>query len=135
MGCRVLIHEPAKTITSWGFHAMPGCYVGPALHHYLCFTVFPAKTRSIIHCDTVEFRHEFVTVPAVTPEDKVVNAISKLEQELAIIPSPSSLNQLNAIEKLQTMFSKHKTLNRLPPLINTMTKSTQIHQLYSVKKS
>ena len=34
MGCRVLIHEPAKTRTSWGFHATPGHRVGPALQRY-----------------------------------------------------------------------------------------------------
>ena len=87
---------------------MPGYYVGPTLYHYHSFTVFPMKTRSIRHCDTVEFRHGCIIVPAVTPEDKVVNAISKLKQELAAIPSPNSHNQLNAIEKLQTMFSKYK---------------------------
>ena len=47
-------------------------------------------------------------MPEVTPKDKVVNAISKLKQELAAIPSPSSLNQLSAIEKLQSMFSNYK---------------------------
>ena len=44
----------------------------------------------------------------ITPEDKVVDAVTKLKQELAAITSPNSYNQLNAIEKLQTMFSKHK---------------------------
>ena len=66
------------------------------------------KTRPITHCDTVEFCHECIAVPTVTPEDKVFNAIAKLKQELDAIPSPSYLNQLTAIEKQQTMFSKHK---------------------------
>ena len=108
MGRRVLIHEPAKLRLSWGFHVVPGYHIGPTLHHYRCFTVFPIKTISIRHCETVKFCHNFITVPVVTPEDKVVNSISKLEQELAAITSSSSNNQLTAIEKLQTMFSKYK---------------------------
>ena len=129
MGCMVLIQEPTKSRSFWGFHTVPCYYVGPALYHYRCFTVFPIKTRSIRQCETVEFRHDIITVPVVTPEDKVVNAISKLKQELAAIPSPSSNNQLTAIERLQTMFSKFKN-NEPSTTIEIDKNMTTPHQHY-----
>ena len=86
-GCRVLIHEPVKNRTSWGVHAIEGHYTGTALHHYRNFTVFPSKTKSSRISDTVEFRHTCITVPQITPEDKVINAITKLKSELESIPT------------------------------------------------
>ena len=72
------------------------------------YSISYKKNRSIRHSGTIEFRHECITVSAVTPEDKVVNAITKLKQKFTAIPSPTSLNQLTKIEKLQTTFSKCK---------------------------
>jgi len=88
-GYRFLIHELVKTRTSWGFHAIEGFYTGPALHHYQNLTVFPSKTRSSRISNTVEFRHRYITVPQITPEDKVINTITKLKHELAVIPTPN----------------------------------------------
>ena len=131
MGFRVLIHEPVKTRTSWGFHAMPVHYVGSALHHYRCFTVFPIKTRSIKHSETVEHRNDFITLPIVTPKDKVVSEISKLKQEMAIIPSPISNNKLTATKQLQTMFSKYKG-NEPSTTIDVDKNNATPHQHYDV---
>ena len=59
--------------------------------------------------DTVEFRHHCLTVPVVSPEDKVIDDISKLKQDLAATTSPNSTPQLIAIQNLQELFSKHKS--------------------------
>ena len=88
MGCRIMINEPAKLRLSRGFHVVPGYYFGPAMNHYRCFTVFPAKIRSPRSSDTFEFRHNYITVPHVTPEDKCVNVITKIKRELSAMPSP-----------------------------------------------
>ena len=78
------------------------------------------------HSETAESRHNFITVPIFTPEDKVVSNISKFNQELAAIPSPSSNHHLTAIKQLQTMFSKCK--NNEPSItINTDEKDTMTH--------
>ena len=97
LGCKVLIHEPTNKRTSWGFHATPGYYIGPALNHYRSFKVFPSKTRSPRISDIVEFQHSHITVPEVSPEDKVIDTITKLKRELASIPSPNDSNQMKAI--------------------------------------
>ena len=93
-GCRVLIHEPVKNRTYWRSHTIEGHYTGPALHHYRNFTVFPSKTRSSRVSETVEFRHASITAPQIKPDDKVINAITKLKSELASIPTPDKNNQI-----------------------------------------
>lgn len=37
---------------TYGDHAAPGFYVGPALHEYRCFQIFHSATGSITPCDT-----------------------------------------------------------------------------------
>ena len=67
-------------------------------------TVFPNKTRSPQTSNTVEFYHKYITVPHVSPEDKVINAIVKLKHKLAAIISPNSSPQLLAIKQLKSIF-------------------------------
>ena len=68
---------------------------------------FPSKTRSSRVSDTVEFRHAIITVPQITPGDKVINDITKLKSALASIPVPTKHDQIEAISNLINMFSKH----------------------------
>ena len=96
-GCRVLIYKPINTRASWGAHTIDGYCTGPAMHHYRNFAVFASKTRSIKTSNTVEFRHATITVPTITPEDKVIQAISQLKTELAAIPTLNQHNQLEVI--------------------------------------
>ena len=105
---RVMIHEPANLRSSWGCHAVPGYYVGPALNQCLCFTIFPTKTRTPRISDAIEFSHHYITVTHVAPEDKVINSITKLKQKLAIELSPNSSNHLTAIKQLKSLYSKCK---------------------------
>ena len=68
--------------------------------------MFLSKNRSSRVSDTAEFRHTFITVLQIIPEDKVINAITKLKSELASIPVPDKNNQIEAIENLRNTFSK-----------------------------
>ena len=45
-GTRVVIHEKPGNRASWAPHGSKGWYVGPAPHHYRCWTVYVEKTRS-----------------------------------------------------------------------------------------
>ena len=69
--------------------------------------MFPSKDRSTRVSDTVEFRHVSITAPQITPEDKVINGITKLKSELAFIPVPNEDNQIEAISNLRNLFYKH----------------------------
>ena len=45
-GTRVLIHEPSTIRETWAPHAVEGWYVGPALNHYRCYTIWADATSS-----------------------------------------------------------------------------------------
>ena len=124
MGYREMIHEPEKLRSSWGFNAAPGYCVGPALNHYRCFAIFPIKIRTPRIGDTIEFRHDHITVPHATLEEKVTNAITKLKQDLAATPSPNSIHQLTAIKQIKSLFSKHQekqsSINNNVDALNTI---------------
>ena len=78
------------------------------VHH--CTTIeisqFPSKTRSSRFRDTVEFCHDTITATQITPENKVINSITKLKSELACIPAPNEHNQIEDILTLRNLFSK-----------------------------
>ena len=84
------------------------------MNHCRSFTVFTDKSRATRVSDTVEFRHADITVPHITPEDKVIHAISQLKKELASITTPNKQKQLDAICHLRNLFSKHSRTMKDP---------------------
>ena len=88
--------------------------------------MFPTKTRSSRISNTVKFRHHCITVPSITHEDKIVNAITQLKNELASIPTPNKDNQLEALANLRTKFSKHSK-EVLPSHISQDNKNEKEH--------
>jgi hypothetical protein len=44
-GIKVLAHHKKDQRESWSPHAFVGWYIGPALKHYRCYTVWATKTR------------------------------------------------------------------------------------------
>jgi hypothetical protein len=42
-GIKVMIHEKPPVRGTWQPHAVPGWYLGPAMLHYRCYRVWPAK--------------------------------------------------------------------------------------------
>ena len=58
-------------------------------------------SRSLSISDTIEFRHQHITQPSVTPEDQVLYGINQLTSALEGTPSPRSTDQLAAIQSLQ----------------------------------
>jgi hypothetical protein len=54
---RIIAHEPPGRIITWAPHGQDGWYIGPALEHYRCYTVYITKTRSNRIVETVDFSH------------------------------------------------------------------------------
>jgi hypothetical protein len=54
-GTIIIAHEtPSRRIT-WAPHGQYGWYIGPALEHYRCYTVYINKTRGERVVETVDF--------------------------------------------------------------------------------
>eukprot|EP00804_Cyclotella_cryptica_P030727 CCRYP_009139-RA/>CCRYP_009139-RA protein AED:0.22 eAED:0.22 QI:0/0/0/1/0/0/4/0/733 len=83
MGCPVIIHNKASTRKSWDFRGRDGFSIGPALLHYRCFQVVDSATKNLLISDTVEFRHNFLSQPKLSYEDRLLHAINFLSTAIA----------------------------------------------------
>jgi hypothetical protein len=100
MGCRVLIHAKPSTRRSWDYRAKHGFYVGPALDHYRCYELVKSDTKQKVISDTVQFRHAYLQIPAVSAEDKILNGLQVMVGSMQHAPPPTSSSQIVAIDAL-----------------------------------
>jgi hypothetical protein len=56
-GTRIIAHETPNHRVTWAPHGQDGWYIGPALEHCRCYTVYISKTRSERVIETVVFFH------------------------------------------------------------------------------
>ena len=47
-------------------------YIGNAWEHYRCHEVYMKDTKSIQTCLTVFFKHKYLTMPSITPDDALI---------------------------------------------------------------
>ncbi len=100
VGCRVLIHAKPGTRCTWDFRSKEGFYIGPALDSYRCFKLVKSDTKSQFISNTVEFRHSYITVPRLTPEDKIVHGLQVVAGAISGASHPTCISQLDAIANL-----------------------------------
>jgi hypothetical protein len=54
-GTRIIAHETPNRRRTWAPHGQDGWYIGPALEHNRCYTVYINKTRGERVIETVDF--------------------------------------------------------------------------------
>jgi hypothetical protein len=54
-GTGIIAHETPNRRRTWAPHGQDGWYIGPALEHYRCYTVYITKTRGERVVETVDF--------------------------------------------------------------------------------
>jgi hypothetical protein len=54
-GKRIIAHETPNRRRTWAPHGQDGWYIGPALKHYRCYTVYITKTRGERVVEKVDF--------------------------------------------------------------------------------
>ena len=86
LGCNIIAHRKTSTRNSWDFRGAAGWYVGVALQHYRCHTIVAKSTREVQISDMVEFRHQHLTQPEVTPMDRIVHGVNTLTCALKDAP-------------------------------------------------
>ena len=106
LGCAVQIHSAVERRSTWGEHSLDGWYLGTSLEHYRCHNVHVTKTNSERISDTILFRHKYITDPFVTPEDRLMKAVSDLKHKLLKTNNVDGYKQLAALKKLDAI---HKT--------------------------
>jgi hypothetical protein len=68
-GTRIIAHETPNRRRTWAPHGQDGWYIGPALEHYRCYTVYITKTRGERIVETVGFSPEKFTLPFPSAQD------------------------------------------------------------------
>jgi hypothetical protein len=109
----VLIHAKPVTHQSWDFCAKDSFYIGPALDLYCCFKLVKSNTKSQVISDTVEFPHAYRSIPAPTPDNKIIHGLQVMSGALTNAPSPTSMSQVETIANLRDLFKSWRLLG--PP--------------------
>jgi hypothetical protein len=122
-GTRIIAHETPNRRSTWAPHGQDGWYLGPALEHYRCYTVYITKTRGNRIVETVEFYPEKFTLPFPTPQDLATRAAADHTRAL-LHPQPSGPfcqvgdAQTLALRHLAAIFegaTQRKTKINVPP--------------------
>ena len=95
-----MIRRKTSNRKSRDFRGKEGCSIGVALDHYHCQQVILQDTKVEQISNTVEFRHQTITTPVVTPKDQILHGITRLTDALIDAPTAQSDAQYQAIASL-----------------------------------
>ena len=76
------------------------------MESYRCDKVIPRNTLAVTISDTVEYRHDHLTLPSVTPADCILHGLQLLTGALADVPTAHCDAQLKAISDLRNACSR-----------------------------
>jgi hypothetical protein len=112
-GTRIIAHETPSRRRNWAPHGQYGRYIGTALEHYRCYTVYITKTRGDRIVQTVEFFPEKFTLPFPSAQDLAIQAVADLTHAL-LHPQPAGPfckvgdEQTIALKRLANIFEGAK---------------------------
>jgi hypothetical protein len=112
-GTRIIAHKTPSRRQTWAPHGQVGWYIGPALEHYRCYTVYITKTRGDIIVETVDFFPEKFTLPSPSAQDLATQAAADLTHVL-LNPQPEGPffkvvdEQTIALKRLANIFEGAK---------------------------
>jgi hypothetical protein len=122
-GTRIIAHEtPNRRRTCWEPHGQDGWYIGPALEHYRCYTVYITKTRGERVVETVAFFPDNFKLPFPSAQDLATKAAAELTHAL-LHPQPAGPfckvgdEQTLALKRLADIFEgakRQKSKNVIP---------------------
>ena len=123
-GIAVTIHEKSQQRSTWGKHGVPGFYVGPALQHYRCYTVWALHTGSVRQTDTLAWHPHGYSWEKYTPLDMVTSTAEVLatalhhlaNSEHAVAAHQQPLQHI--AHDINTNFKALQQLFNLPPTPN-----------------
>jgi hypothetical protein len=81
-GTMIIAYETPGRRRTWAPHGQDGWYIGPALEHYRCYTVYITKTRSNRIVETVEFFPHKFTLPFPSSHELATQAAADLTHAL-----------------------------------------------------
>jgi hypothetical protein len=125
-GTRIIAHGTPNRRRTWAPHGQDGWYIGPALEHYRCYTVYINKTRGERVVETVDFFSEAFKLPFPSAQDLATKAAAELTHDL-LHPQPAGPfckvgdEQTLALKRLADIFegaTRQKMRVVIPPRQN-----------------
>jgi hypothetical protein len=110
-GTRIIAHETPSGRRTWAPHGQDGWYIGPALEHYRCYTVYITKTRTNKIVETVDFFPEKIILPFPSSHDLATQAAADLTYALL---HPQPVGPFSQVGNYQTI-----ALKRLASIFET----------------
>jgi hypothetical protein len=120
---RIIAHETPSRRRNWAPHGQDGWYIGPALEHYRCYTVYITKTRGERIVETVDFFPKKFELPFPSAQDLATKAAAELTHTL-LHPQPAGPfykvgdEQTLALKRLADIFegaTRQKSRVVIPP--------------------
>jgi len=105
LGCKVEAHVTPGTREMWAAHTTSGYYIGNAWEHYRCHEVYVSSTKATHVCETVFFRHKYLTMPTITPADALIKAADNLIDVITGLLPKNSVTA-DAVEQLTEIQDK-----------------------------
>ena len=103
--CKVEAHMMPSTRDTWAEHTASGYYIGNLREHYRCHKVYITATKSTRICQTVFFRHKYLTQPSFTTNDALLLAADRLTTAIARAVPTTTTTQAG-IQQLLDIFKK-----------------------------
>lgn len=97
IGTKVIAFEGPDQRGSWAPHGVEGYYVGPALLHYRCYTVFIPATASTRVVDTLSWHPVTIPMPTVNANELLEHAITLLQSAVTAMQFPKQSINTEAI--------------------------------------
>lgn len=103
-GAKILIHDKPNNRGSWAPHGVAGFYLGPAIKHYRCFTVWSSATNAVRINDTLAWFLDNLQLPSPSVHDLLIAAIHDLT------------TAIHTITRAHPAFHHHRQLINIPSI-------------------
>ena len=107
------IHEKPHKQLTYAPHSVDEWYLGPAVHHYRCYTCYNIDTGGETKPDTISFFPVFMKIPNYSTRDMSIHAAADLAKALQT-PRPES--------HFQVRDDQHKAIRELSQIFDAETK-------------
>ncbi len=103
LGCKVEAYLHPGTRETWAPHTASGYYLGNSYEHYRCHKIYISDTRHTRVCDTVFFKHKYLTMPTITLADALIKAADKLVDAISGVIPKNSITE-DAVLQLMSIY-------------------------------
>jgi len=114
-GTRILVHIKPKNRPAWAERGIPAFYVGPALQHYRCFSVFVPSSQGVRITDTIAWHPRDFVMPHADPISQLTLATTDHAQALRDVTAALALPDLGkrALPLRTAALDTYRALNDL----------------------